>query len=134
VDTDSLRTAARSIAAVRLGAGVALAAAPSTWLRWEPPAPGSSMPLLLRTVGIRDLAIGVGTLGALRSRSNGDLRRWLTVGLLSDLLDVAAGAHAARSSGARGLVSAAIAAPMVVAGFCVLVAPWWTDGQPSASR
>ena len=73
------------------------------------------MTLLMRTVGIRDLAIGLGSASALRSGSTDELERWVSVGLLSDVLDVAAGLASARTTRARGLVSALIAAPMVVA-------------------
>ena len=71
------------------------------------------MPLLLRTVGIRDLAIGAGTASALASGTTSDVRRWVIAGLVSDVLDVAAGLASARSTGARGLVSALVAAPNI---------------------
>jgi hypothetical protein len=108
------------IAAIRLAAGVALGGKPETFLRLEPQVVGSSMPLLLRTVGIRDLAIGVGTLAATRSLSDADLRRWLAAGLASDVLDVAAGLAGARTTGWRSISSALIAAPMVAAGIYAL--------------
>lgn len=78
------------------------------------------MPLLLRTVGIRDLAIGLGTVAAARSPSDGDLRRWIAAGLASDVLDVAAGLAGARTTGLRSISSALIAAPMVGAGVYAL--------------
>ncbi len=78
------------------------------------------MPLLLRTVGIRDLAIGLGTVAAARSPSHADLRRWLAAGLASDALDVAAGIAGARTTGFRSISSALIAAPMVGAGVYAL--------------
>ncbi len=108
-----MRNAALAIAAVRVGAGVALGASPGRFLRWEPSVARSSMPLTLRTVGIRDLAVGLGTLSAVRSGTPQDLRRWLLAGLVSDGLDVAAGAASTRSIGVRGVISAAMAAPMV---------------------
>jgi len=108
------------IAAVRLVAGLALGGKPETFLRFEPQIPGTSMPLMLRTVGIRDLAIGAGTMAAARSRSEGDLRRWLAAGLASDFLDVAAGVAGARATGLRSISSALIAAPMVGAGMYAL--------------
>ncbi len=108
------------IAAVRLGAGIALMGKPDTFLRFEPQISGTSMPLLLRTVGIRDLAIGVGTLAAARSLSDADLRRWLACGLASDVLDVAAGVAGGRTTGLRSISSALIAAPMVAAGVYAL--------------
>jgi predicted metal-binding membrane protein len=78
------------------------------------------MPLLLRTVGIRDLAVGVGTAFALRSSPGDDFRGWIAAGLLSDALDVAAGLAGSRTTGIRALSSALMAAPMVAAGLYVL--------------
>jgi predicted metal-binding membrane protein len=118
--THRARAVATTIAAVRLGAGVALGASPQMFLRWEPPIAGTSMPLLLRTVGIRDLAVGVGTAAALLTSSGGDFRAWIAAGLLSDTCDVVAGIAGSRTTGIRALSSALIAAPMVVAGVYVL--------------
>lgn len=110
-----LRAAVMVIGAVRVCAGVALGGSPAPFLRWEPNIPpGSSMTLLLRTVGIRDLALGLGTASALRSGSTRELQRWVGAGLLSDVLDVGAGVASARTTGARGLASALIASPLVV--------------------
>jgi hypothetical protein len=78
------------------------------------------MPLLLRTVGIRDLALGIGTVSALRSGSPDDVQRWIGAGLISDVLDVSAGLASARTTGFRGLSSALVAAPMVVLDLWVL--------------
>lgn len=109
------------VALVRLAAGISLGGAPLSFLRWEGDIPsGSSMGLLMRTVGIRDLAIGVGTARAATSGSTDDLRRWISAGLVSDALDVAAGLNAARSTGRRGVISALVAAPVVVADIWVL--------------
>jgi hypothetical protein len=83
-------------------------------LRWEKNIPpDSSMPLLMRTVGIRDLALGLGTASALRSGSRRELQRWIRAGLMSDSLDVAAGLASVRTTGARGLLSSLIATPVV---------------------
>lgn len=109
-----------AIAGVRLAAGVALGGKPETFLRFEPQIRGTSMPLLLRTVGIRDLAIGLGTVAAALSPSDTELRRWLAAGLASDVLDVAAGVAGAGTTGLRSISSALIAAPMVAAGVYAL--------------
>ena len=85
------------------------------------------MSLLLRTVGIRDLALGVGTASAVHSGSTHDLQRWLGAGLLSDVLDVVAGIRSARTIGARGVISALVAAPMVVADVWALTTLRSTD-------
>ena len=110
-----LTALATAVALVRIGAGIALGGVPRPFLRLEEPIPpGRSMTLLMRTVGIRDLAIGVGTLRAVRSGTIADIERWIGAGLVSDALDVAAGFASARTMGARGVLSAAVAAPMVV--------------------
>lgn len=109
------------IALVRICAGIALGGGPRSFLRWEDDTPsGSSMPLLMRTVGIRDLALGSGTAHAARSGSTRDMKRWVGAGLLSDALDVAAGLASARTTGARGVISALVASPMVAADLWVL--------------
>lgn len=109
-----LRTAVLAIGAVRIGAGLALGGSPTQFLRWERDIPsGSSMPLMMRTVGIRDLALGLGTASALRSGSTRELGRWIGAGLISDVLDVGAGLVSARTTGVRGLVSSLVASPAV---------------------
>jgi len=101
---------------VRLCAGFALGGAPRSFLQWERDIPeGSSMVLLMRTVGIRDLALGFGTAHAAVSGSTRDVGRWIGAGLLSDALDVGAGLASARTTGVRGVISALIAAPVVAA-------------------
>ena len=80
------------------------------------------MVLLMRTVGIRDLALGLGTVHASLSGSTPEIRRWVGAGLVSDALDVAAGLAAARTTGIRGVVSALIASPMVAADLWALAA------------
>ncbi len=103
-----------AVGLVRIGAGIALGGSPRRFLRWEDAVPpGSSMTLLMRTVGIRDLAIGLGTVVTARSGSADDVMRWIGAGLLSDALDVVAGLAGSTTMGTRGIVSAAIAAPMV---------------------
>jgi len=118
-----LRAAAMAIGGVRLCAGLALGGSPTPFLRWEDNIPsGSSMTLMMRTVGIRDLALGLGTASALGSGSTSELRRWIGAGLVSDVLDVGAGLVSARTTGARGLVSSLIASPMVALDFYALAA------------
>src|SRR5690349_2355193 len=112
--TPRLSMLGTAVGLVRIGAGIALGGRPRSFLRWEGPVPpGSSMTLLMRTVGIRDLAIGLGTVFTARSGTPDDLRRWIGAGLLSDALDVVAGLTSSTIIGRRGVVSAAIAAPMV---------------------
>jgi len=74
-----------------------------------------SMFLFARTVGIRDLVLGAGTLAA----SFGDLddtRRWASVCLVSDVIDTAAGAMSSRYVGPGGAAAATAASIPFVAG------------------
>jgi hypothetical protein len=57
--------------------------------------------LLMRTIGIRDLVLGLGTVAAARSGDMADLRRWTATALASDSLDVAASLASFRSIGKR---------------------------------
>lgn len=117
------RTTVVAIEAIRIGAGVALGGRPGPFLRWEKNIPPrSSMALMMRTVGIRDLALGLGTVGALRSGSSDEMRRWIGAGLLSDVLDVCAGIASARTTGARGFVSSLVASPVVALDLVALAA------------
>ena len=116
-----LRATVLGVGLVRIAAGVALGGAPRSFLRWERGIPpGSSMNLLLRTVGIRDLALGLGTVRAAWSGSTPDVRRWLEAGLASDSLDIAAGLAAARTTGIRGVSSALVALPVAIADVCAV--------------
>jgi hypothetical protein len=97
--------------AARCAVGVALIAAPSRALgitRREEPTPASL--LLMRTIGIRDLVIGVGTMVAARSGHGVDARRWLRIGLTSDSLDALTGLASARAIGTSDAVVAVGAA------------------------
>jgi hypothetical protein len=72
--------------------------------------------LLMRTIGIRDLVLGLGTVAAARSDDTTDLRRWVTATLASDSLDVGASLASARSIGKRDSWSAALLALIFVCG------------------
>jgi hypothetical protein len=102
---------------IRIGTGLVLAIAPRSVLRLQATdEPSGSLVLMTRTVGIRDLVVGVGSLTALRSGSDDDRRRWVALGLLSDVLDALAGAFGAGLVGRRGaLVSALVPVPVIVA-------------------
>jgi hypothetical protein len=134
MDHKRLSAAVLGLGLVRIGAGIALGGAPHSFLRWERGIPaGSSMELLLRTVGIRDLALGLGTAHAAQSGSTRELQRWVGAGLLSDTLDVAAGLIGARTTGMRGVISALVAAPVAVADLWALamIAGSRREGSPS---
>lgn len=78
----------------------------------EAPTPVSI--LLMRTIGIRDLVLGVGTVAA--ARRGDDIRRWTSAGLASDSLDVVASLASARTIGRAESAGAAAAALLFAAG------------------
>jgi hypothetical protein len=87
---------------LRAAVGVSLMAAPGLPLRMAGPAePDGATLLLMRTIGIRDLVIGLGAVAAARSGGDGDGRRWTTAALASDLLDTVVGLASFRSIGTR---------------------------------
>jgi len=95
---------------MRLAVGVGMIAAPASVIRLgSGQTPPGDMALMTRTVGVRDLALGIGTVWSFRSQSTSDGRRWVALGLCSDLLDVTIGAMSARSVGRRGALIAALA-------------------------
>jgi hypothetical protein len=66
--------------------------------------------LLMRTIGIRDLVLGLGTVSASRSNDQSDARRWVKATLASDALDTVVSLAALRSIGSRdSLFAAALA-------------------------
>jgi hypothetical protein len=114
---------------LRIAVGLVLCAAPEVLLRASTgERPSGSMLLLARTVGIRDLVIGAGTLSAVRSGTPRDTRRWVSVGLASDLLDAVASLASAPRIGRRAAVIAAgVTLPVIAAGSRALV-----ETSPSA--
>jgi hypothetical protein len=73
--------------------------------------------LLMRTIGIRDLVLGSGACAAWAKGSHGELRRWATVGLLSDSADIVTGIGSRRSLGSPGAAIATLSpVPFVAAG------------------
>jgi hypothetical protein len=66
--------------------------------------------LLMRTIGIRDLVLGLWTVSAARSNDQSDARRWVKATLASDALDTVVSLAAMRSIGKRdSLFAAALA-------------------------
>ena len=95
----------------RAAVGAGLLLAPGAFLRLSArEAPTPVAVLLMRTIGIRDLVLGVGTIAAARRGGDDDLRRWTAVGLASDSLDVLASVVAAPAIGRVEAVGAAGAA------------------------
>jgi hypothetical protein len=103
---------------LRVAVGVALVAAPGTLLKGSiGEGPPGSMLMLARTVGIRDVVIGAGTISALRSGETADIRRWIAVGLTSDMLDAVVGVTGRRLVGWRGaLLATGVTLPVIAAG------------------
>ena len=98
---------------LRASVGVALIAAPKVTmklLQGEESSDGFAM--LIRTVGIRDLVLGIGTIRATYA-STDELRQWLLAGLTSDSLAVMAGAALSRRDFKAGILSALVPLPFI---------------------
>ncbi len=95
------RQLARALAYGRITLGAALVVAPGTagrpWIGEVARQP--AVKVFSRALGVRDLALGVGALEAL----DGDapVRPWVTMAMISDLVDLVATGLAIRSLGAR---------------------------------
>jgi hypothetical protein len=109
---------------LRSAVGVALIAAPGVPMRLANRAgdqadrtePTGADLLLMRTIGIRDLVLGLGTVAAARSGDADDVRRWTAAALASDSLDVVASLASIRSIGKRDAWAAALLAFSFVCG------------------
>jgi hypothetical protein len=102
---------------LRAAVGIALIAAPGVPMRLSGrEEPTSSGLLLMRTIGIRDLVLGLGTVAAARSSGVRDVRRWTEAALASDSLDTAVSLASFRSIGKRDSWAAAILAFTFVCG------------------
>jgi hypothetical protein len=91
MDQGTLRSLARLVAWGRVGVGLTALAAPVVVARpWVGEAADSTaVRLFARTLGGRDLALGVGALRAL-SRSDDEARPWVALGGVADLFDTVA--------------------------------------------
>ncbi len=78
--------------------------------------PTAAETLLMRTIGVRDLVLGLGTVSAARAGSGRDARRWTSVGLASDSLDVVVSLASLPAIGKRDSWSAAMLALFFVWG------------------
>jgi hypothetical protein len=102
---------------LRTAVGIALIVAPAAPMRLSgQQEPTGADVLLMRTIGIRDLVLGLGTVAAARSNDARDARRWTTTALASDSLDTAASLASFRSIGKRDSVTAAVLALVFVCG------------------
>jgi hypothetical protein len=101
---------------VRVGVGVLLAAAPQMFVdRFVEDESSGTLVLFARTIGVRDLALGLGTLAAERSGSTADLQRWVRAGLISDSLDFLFGLASTRLIGRVGVAKATATVVPVIA-------------------
>jgi hypothetical protein len=96
---------------LRTSVGIALMVAPGAPMRLAgTESPTGAALLLMRTIGVRDLVLGLGTVSAARSGDQSDARRWLKTTLASDALDTIVSLAAVRSIGRRdSLFAAALA-------------------------
>jgi hypothetical protein len=78
--------------------------------------PTGTSVLLMRTIGIRDLVLGLGTVVAARSSGASDLVRWNSAALASDSLDTVLSLASFRSVGKRDALAAAALAFVFVCG------------------
>jgi hypothetical protein len=102
---------------LRTAVGVGLLVAPEPVFRLsgrEEPTPASL--LLMRTIGIRDLVLGLGVVRACRGSEGSDARRWLSAVFASDSIDVLLAVASRGSVGDREGAGAAIAAATFVIG------------------
>ena len=101
------------VAVARVGVGAAMILAPS---RFFSPGSGTET-LLMRTIGIRDVVLGSGACAAWARGEVGELRRWATLGLLSDGADFVTGLRSKPLVGSKSALIAALSpAPFVAAG------------------
>src|ERR1700744_6606320 len=101
------------VAAARVAVGVAMILAPS---RIFSPGSGTET-LLMRTIGIRDVVLGSGACAAWALGEERELRRWATVGLVSDGADFATGLRSKPLVGSKSaLIATRAPGPCVVDG------------------
>ena len=108
---------ARLIGYLRAAVGLGLIMAPRAVARLQADqSPTGTTVLLIRTIGIRDLVLGAGTVVAAQAAGDEGVRRWITIGLLSDALDVVAGAISGSVVGRKAALTAAgLPVPFVLA-------------------
>ena len=112
------RQLVRALAYGRIAVGTSLVVAPgragTSWIGEAGRLP--EVKVIARAFGVRDLAFGVGTLDALRG--DAPARSWVALGMVSDLVDLAATTLALRSLGARrALPVMAVAATAATVGY-----------------
>ena len=98
-----------------VGVGLVMAPGAPMRLSGSEQSTGASL-LLMRTIGIRDLVLGLGTVVAARSGEAGDVGRWNWAALASDSLDTVVSLASFRSIGKRDAWAAAALAFAFVCG------------------
>lgn len=74
-------TASGAVGWIRVGVGVLFGGAPQLFVdRFVEDESSGTLVLFARTIGVRDLALGLGTLAAERSGKSADLQRWFGPG------------------------------------------------------
>lgn len=91
----------QGIALARVGIGVVATAAPYAAARFQFGSAPAAQAMTVRMLGVRDLALGVGALLAIRHGSAA-ARDWAHVGALVDAVDAAAFVRTGRRSSVRG--------------------------------
>jgi hypothetical protein len=118
---------------LRASVGLALMAAPGAPMRLAgDESPTGAALILMRTIGIRDLVLGLGTAAAARSTDQSDARRWVKATMASDALDTVVSLAVMRSIGRRDSIFAAALAFGFVCGD--LQALRTTSEQPSGQH
>src|SRR6201994_3658675 len=96
VSANPVRRGAQVMGVLRALVGVAMIAAPRAVARPTNGVPAAGdLVFMVRTIGVRDLAIGLGTLAAAGSTAS-DAERWVRFGLVSDAIDVVVGSSASQ--------------------------------------
>ena len=121
---------------LRAAVGVTLIVAPGAPMRLAgTEEPSGAALLLMRTIGVRDLVLGLGSVAAARSGSRIDSRRWMSAVLASDSIDTVIGLASFRSIGKRdAAASAALAFAFVCGDLRAMAAPRVTSDLIDAQR
>lgn len=117
MDLSRHRRAATWVAAARVGYGAFCMVAPRIALGRDGRDAAGSLVWMGRAFGVRDVALGVGTLWALQSGSDVDAARWVGVSAGSDATDIANAVAFRRELGVPGAIGlAATGGPAFVFG------------------
>jgi hypothetical protein len=106
------------VAAARVGVGVTMVAAPRSLFRTKT----GTETLLMRTIGIRDIALGLGCCVAMVKGDTHEARWWASAGVFSDSADAVTGLCSRPLVGSRGAAIATLTPlPFALAGILGLV-------------